>query len=164
MPSCWEMKCRSFIPLWTVEKNEILLRLVIIFSLHFRSYEKFPTLENEIHQWTIPDEAGIVPEQQWWWEPSSGNWCHNGSFCHREQTGVTRRTFLWGVCHKNVSFKVFVIVIPKEALAGRAVPVLFLVWWWILVCNLLYHMKSDQSDVWWNMTPDQSLSVGLALS
>ncbi len=34
----------------------------------------------------------------------------------------------WGMCRKNASFKVFVIVIPKEGLPGRPRAIILLVW------------------------------------
>ena len=45
----------------------------------------------------------------------------------------------WAVCRKNVSLKVFVIVIPKEGLADGAPPILLLVWLWLynlICCNV----------------------------
>ena len=37
---------------------------------------------------------------------------------------------IWVACCKTVSFKIFVAVIPKEELAGGALPILLLVWQW----------------------------------
>ena len=42
--------------------------------------------------------------------------------------------YAWGVCPKNVSFKIFVVVIPKEWLVDRALPNIILVWHQL--CNI----------------------------
>ncbi len=51
-------------------------------------------------------------------------WC---KFCIPQQKSLSqlvRKKFKWGRCRKNASLKIFVIVIPKEWLAGEALPIL----------------------------------------
>ena len=45
-----------------------------------------------------------------------------------EVMGKVKQVVMQGVCRKNLSFKIFVVVIPKEGLVGGAPPIVLLVW------------------------------------
>ena len=44
---------------------------------------------------------------------------------------------MWVVCRKSTSFKIFVVVIPKEGLTGGAWPIVLLLWHWLpnIICK-----------------------------
>ena len=46
---------------------------------------------------------------------------------------IYTRKQIWGVCHKNTFFNIFVIVIPKEGLSDGTPPDLLLVWHYLIL-------------------------------
>ena len=55
----------------------------------------------------------------------------------------------WGVYCKKASLKIFVVVIPKEGFAGRAPPILLLVWQWLnTVFFLITMLVHSQKQIW----------------
>ncbi len=68
---------------------------------------------------------------------SWSNCCKRQRFWNRIDLRSFSIRVIWGVSCKNVPFKIFVVVTPKEDLVGRALPILLSVWHWLccIICE-----------------------------